>query len=282
MIFTPETLTVIFGLASALTWGAADFSGGIATKRTAATIVVFLSQLVGWVSLLLTAVVLRESFPGWEDVGYGGLAGLCGMGGLLALYHGLGHGQMGIVAPVAALVTAILPVAIGFYWEGMPPPVTTMGIILALAAVWILSAGGQQGRFSSRDVIIGAVAGVGLGLFLVFIDLSSETVVFWPLVAGRTASVVSLGAFITIRGGWQRPAVGGWRPIIAAGLLDSAGNALFALATQFGRLDIAAILSSLYPGSTILLARLVLKERLSSGQQLGVGLTLVALVLITL
>ncbi|MDJ0757341.1 MAG: DMT family transporter [Ardenticatenaceae bacterium] len=280
MTLNPELLTILFGLSSAITWGAADFSGGLATKRTAATLVVFFSQMVGLGTLLLLAVVFGEAFPAWRDIGFGALAGVFGMCGLLALYHGLGHGQMGIVAPVAALVTSFIPIVVAFVVEGLPQPITVGGIGIALGAVWILSASGEAEQFSRQDVLMGCAAGIGFGLFLTFIDLSSRDAVFWPLVAGRTAALVLLGSLITVQGRWQRPDHGVWGTIFLAGVFDSLGNALFAVATQFGRLDIAAILSSLYPASTIFLARFILHERLARLQWIGVGLALVALVLI--
>lgn len=280
MPINPEFLTIFFGLVSALTWGAADFSGGFATKRLPATLVVFFSQVVGLITLMVLAVTFSEAVPGWRDLGFGALAGVFGMGGLLALYHGLGHGQMGVVAPVAALVTSFIPIIVAFVQEGVPQPLTLWGIGVALAAVWILSSSGQAGRLSGRDVLMGCAAGLGFGLFLTFIDLSSSEAVFWPLVAGRGAALVVLGSLNTAQGRWRQPERRVWGPIVLAGIFDSVGNALFALATQFGRLDIAAILSSLYPASTILLARLILKERLVRLQWVGVGLALVALVLI--
>lgn len=282
MSTSPQLLTITLSLASALTWGAADFSGGMATKRAATTLVVLFSQMVGFCALLLLALLFGEAVPNGRFLLYGALAGVFGMVGLVALYHGLGSGQMGVVAPVAALVTAVIPILFAFFQEGVPQPLTLLGIGLALVAVWVLSANGEKGRPTRRDVVLGGTAGVGLGLFLTFIELSSETAVFWPLVAGRAASVTLLGLFVTARRGWQRPAPSAWRPIVLAGLFDATGNALFALATQYGRLDIAAILSSLYPASTILLARLLLNERLLRLQWVGVGLALVALVLIAL
>lgn len=283
----PELLAVAYGLASAAVWGAGDFSGGLATKRGNVYMVVTLSQLVGLVCLLALALLLEGTLPPARDLLFGALAGLAGVIGILALYTGLARGRMGVVAPMTAVLSASIPVIVGIVTEGIPPVLVLVGFGLAVTAVWLLSGGGKADGIRRDELGLALLAGLGFALFFVFIDQLSTGVIFWPLTAARVASVPLLLLFILGRRQWQGVTTArlphSLLPIIAlSGILDSGGNYFFALATQSGRLDIAAVLASLYPASTVLLARLILKETLGSRQWLGVGVALIALVLIAL
>ena len=277
-----HTLALLFGLASALAWGAGDFSGGLATKRGNVYSVVLVSQIVGGIFLVLLALVFRETIPPTGDFLYGALAGVAGVIGLLALYSGLAHGRMGIVAPLTAVASAAIPILYSLFVEGLPPTSQIAGFGLALIAVWLLS--GAIGDMAVQRVELGysLLAGTGFALFFILIDQANETAVFWPLTAARTASVSCLAIYIAVRGIWQRP-TGDQVPLVAlAGLLDALGSAFFALSARFGRLDIAALLASLYPVTTVLLAQIVLQERLNRPQWTGVVAALLALILIAI
>ena len=271
-----------FGLASALSWGAGDFSGGLATRRNHVYGVVLLSQMTGAFFLIMIALLLAEPFPRPLDLVYGGVAGISGTIGLVALYRGLAGGRMGIVAPVAAVVTAILPVMVSIVVVGAPATSQLIGFGLALVAVWLISAQhGQAGQIRVEEVGLAVLAGIGFGIFLILIDRVSAGVILWPLVAARIASISMLIVVGTVTAPFRKlPAAAGLLPVILAGIFDTGGNAFFALATQTGRLDVAAILGSLYPAATIALAWLILKERLVHQQWLGVIAALIALVLI--
>lgn len=285
-LHNPELLAVAYGLASAAVWGAGDFSGGLATKRGNVYVVVLMSQSVGLVILLALALLLEKSLPPAHDLFFGALAGLAGVVGILAFYAGLARGRMGVVAPVTAVFSASIPVVVGIVVDGLPPVLVLLGFGLAITAVWLLSGGGKADSIRRDELGLALLAGLGFSLFFVFIDQISTGVVFWPLTAARTASVPLLLAFLLSRrwtyARWEMPAYGVLPIIALSGILDSGGNYFFALATQSGRLDIAAVLASLYPASTVLLARLVLKESLGPRQWLGVVVALVALVLIAL
>jgi drug/metabolite transporter (DMT)-like permease len=281
-INNPELLAVAYGLASAAVWGAGDFSGGLATRRGNVYGVVLLSQVVGLFALLGLALLLEGTLPPVRDLLFGSLAGIAGVIGLLALYSGLARGQMGVVAPITAVLSATIPVIVGIITEGIPPGLVLLGFGLAVTAVWLLSSGGKTKGIRRGELGLALLAGLGFSLFFIFIDQVSAGVVLWPLVAARLAAVPLLLLFVTARRQWQPPARG-LLPIIGlAGILDSGGNLFFTLAAQSGRLDIAAVLASLYPASTVLLARLILKEKLGARQWLGVAVALVALVLIAL
>ena len=275
-----ESLAVIFGLASAASWGAGDFSGGVATKRTPVYGVVIVSQLVGGILLLPVALIFAEAIPSPGSLLLGGIAGVSGALGLIALYTGLAGGRMGVVAPVTGMVTAVLPVAVGILNEGLPSIYHLLGFGVAFLAVWFLSRGNNEATIGVPELGLSIAAGAGFGLFFVLIDRVSSDAILWPLVSARVASTSLLSLFYALR----RQRVGAVRNqlliIALAGILDTGGNAFFALATRAGRLDISSVLSSLYPAGTVLLAQLFLKERLNQRQWVGVIAAVVALALI--
>lgn len=276
------TLSILFGLTSAVVWGAGDFSGGVATKRNDVYTVVFFGHLVGLVGLVALALLTGEPFPTRADLLFGALAGLGGMVGVLAFYSSLARSPMGVVAPITAIVNATIPLFFAVFLEGFPPLVQAIGIVIALVAVWFLAGADGLSRADLGDFVLPVVAGLGFAMFIVMIDRVTAGSLYWPLAASRVASVTVVSSVIIFskKRGFVRP-IQFW--IIAlAGILDTGGNAFFALAAQTGRLDIASILTSLYPASTVFLAWLILGEKLTRAQKFGVALTLLALVLITI
>ena len=271
---------IFFGLASAVSWGAGDFSGGLASRRCSVYSVVLIAQLVGLALLAGLALVLAEPFPSYTDLLWGAMAGVAGTVGVVALYHGLATGRMGLVAPLAAVVTAVVPLLYSFFLEGMPAVPQLAGFGLALAAVWLVSRSDGTGAIHRRELGLPLLAGLGFGIFLIVIDHTSESALLWPLVAARVASTGLLLVIVLLLQRRALPAAGQLPLIALAGLFDTGGNAFYALAAQAGRLDVAAMLSSLYPAMTVLLARLVLRERLARLQALGVVAALAAVVLI--
>ena len=189
---------------------------------------------------------------------------------------------MAVVAPIAALVTAIIPVFFGIINEGLPSAIQLLGFILALTGVWLLSKTGSKSKINVREITYPLIAGFFFGLFFILIDQLSGNAILWPLAAARIASVVVMIVIALTMRVRELPAVSQLPIIALAGLLDVGGNVFFALATTFGRLDIAAVLASLYPVSTVLLAYTILKERLTIWQWFGISLALVAVVLISL
>lgn len=277
------TLAIIYGLASALIWGAGDFSGGLATKRNSVYSVVLIGHAIGLALFILLALLFGEPFSIVQDLLWGVFAGLGGMMGVLLFYSSLARSSMGVVAPIAAVSTVILPTVIGVLRDGLPAFTTLIGFFLALIAIWFLAGGGEMSTVSWRDLLLPALAGVGFALFIVFIDRVSDGAVFWPLAAARVASVSTLSLFVLLRSKKsQKVAASDLPAIIGSGVFDAGGNTFLALATQAGRLDIASMLSSLYPASTVLLARIFLGERLTKMQLFGVLLALIALILVAI
>ncbi|GAC1630042.1 MAG: DMT family transporter [Ktedonobacteraceae bacterium] len=272
--------TVLFGLAASLFWGSGDFSGGLASRRANPASVVTGAYVFGFVLLIVLALIWREPFPQPLDIVWGAVAGLVGAIGLVAFYSALSVGQMGIAAPVSAILTAGLPVIFGAFIEGPPGLIQVGGFILALIAVGLIS---RPERLKGRPEGLGLalLAGLGFGCFFILISRVSHTAIFWPLAVARLTSV----AFLLLMVGIQRqpvwPAKGVTHLVLLAGGLDAIGNAFFVLATHAGRLDVAAILSSLYPAATVILATLVLRERVTRTQAIGIFLALVAIPLIS-
>jgi len=267
-------------LLSAASWGAGDFSGGIAAKKADVFRIVAMAHAFGLLCMLLMAWLTHESVPPRADLIWGAVAGLTGAFGIAALYKALAIGRMGIIAPVAGVITAALPVLVGIATLGLPPAIQLAGFALALVSIWLVAR--PDGEIDThRGLGLAIIAGVCFGLFLVSGKQAGAHTVFWPMVAARAASVIVMGTISLLFVSDGRPLRPAIVPILLCGLLDSAGNALFIAATRHGRLDVAAVLSSLYPASTVILARLVLKERMSKLQGLGIAGAMVAIALIS-
>ncbi len=277
-----EFLVVFFGLVAAICWGAGDFSGGFASKRANVYSVVLITQLVGVFLLAASAYLMAEKVPPLGGMIWGAVAGVFISIGLLALYRGLSQGRMGFVAPISAVIAATVPVIYGSFYEGLPAVHQIVGFVFALVAVWLIAGGGDENsKIKRTDLVLPLVAGMGFGLFFISIDKVSDTAVLWPLTAARIAAVVTLIIFIALSKQVYLPPKNILPVIIIAGIFDTGGNTFFALASQAGRLDIASILSSLYPAGTVLLAWLILKEKLSSKQWIGVAVAMLAIVFIS-
>ena len=280
-MMTTETLAITFGLGSAAAWGAGDFSGGYASRQGNLLGVILLSQMLGGALLAMMALLFSETLPPLSHLLYGVIAGVFGNLGLIALYKGLSQGRMGIVAPLSAVLTAVVPIGYSALYEGLPTLTQLLGFGFFMIAVWLLSSADAGIRMSLSEFLLFIAAGLGFGLFFIFIDQSNDLSIFWPLVGARFASVSSLLFIILISGKSEKPLGGQWILIGITGVLDATGNAFFSLAAHLGRLDISAVLGSLYPAATVMLAWFFLKERLDRKQWVGVAGAFAALVLIS-
>jgi drug/metabolite transporter (DMT)-like permease len=278
-LFANEYTTAALSLAGAACWGTGDFSGGMGAKGSNAFGVVVVAHTSGLLSMLLLALVVGEPIPSHAALLWGALAGVVGGLGLVALYRALAIGQMGINAPVAAVITAALPVLYGIWREGAPAAIQFAGFALALVAIWLIAMpSGKLGRPKGLGLAI--CAGLGFGGYLIFSRQAATESVFWPLITARAASVSEMLLIVTISRQPWKPARGLLAWMICAGVFDSLGNMFFMLAVRHGRMDVASVLSSLYPASTVLLARFLLKEKISPLQTTGMIAALVAIPLI--
>jgi len=276
----PGLTSGIFGLLAALTWGAGDFSGGLAAKRTNVYGVVIVAHISSLLLLIIAALVLRTPLPSFRTWIWGGAAGLGGGLGLLLLYSALASGRMSLAAPVSALVAAGIPVVAAAFTTGLPGILVVSGFILAMAAIWFVSGGGSA-EFNLKGLRLPLLAGLAFGFFFISLHQASSESVLYALIAVRVVSVSSLLVFATLTRQPIMPTRKSLAPILMSGLLDTIGNGAYAFAAQQGRVDVAAVLGSLYPGSTVLLAWMFLKERVSRLQMIGIAAALAAIVLIT-
>jgi len=278
---------LVASLASAAFYGAADFLGGLASRRASTIAIVVISQLAGLVVLVLVLPVLPASSPTSMDWMWGAAAGITGGIGVALLYHALAMGSMAIVAPTTAVCAVTVPVGAAIAFGERPGRGAAAGIALAIIAIALVSrqstsVSPQRGDVSAaaRSAATALASGVAIGLFFLTIAQSGANAGMWPLVAARSASFVLFATLALVtRRSMRMPA-----PVAAiavtGGVLDMLANVLYLVATRHGQLSLVVTLSSLYPASTVLLARTVLGERLSSVQTVGILCALVAVMLI--
>lgn len=277
----PGLAVVVLGLLSAITWGAGDYGGGLLSRRIPLFGVVAVTQVVGMAFALVMAVVRGEPVPQGMDVAWSIGAGACGVVGMTSLYRGLAVGRMGVVAPVTGVVGASIPVVVGFAGEGVPSVQTVAGILVAMVAVVLVTRAPGHGTDRPSGIRWALVAGVAIGGFNVCIGQLSGAGAFGPLVLIR---LVQTSVILFLIVAWRQP----WRILRldvarlgVVGVLDMTGNVAFIMAAQLGALAVAAVLSSLYPVMTVLLALGLLRERVTRSHLAGIALTVVAIALIT-
>jgi drug/metabolite transporter (DMT)-like permease len=282
MIFSENILGIIFAITSALVWGSADFSGGFATRKNSQYQVLAISAFSGMVVLILLAVVWQESLPNTESIIWSILAGVSGAIGIAALYKALSISDAAMVAPIAAVIGAALPVILGIILVGVPKQNQLTGFVLAFVGIWMVSAGIKSSVATSRTgFLLAVVAGIAFGGFFILIAQVEAGKVFTPLVITRAAQFIV--GLIFLRGSRQSfPSFTANPLAILAGVLDAGGNLFFLIARQYTRFDIAAVLSSLYPAATVILASLVLKQKLSKWQMIGLLFCLLATAFISI
>ncbi len=275
-----SALSFALALGAAGLWGAGDFVGGLATKRVSVWSVVVGSQSAGLLLLLGLALISREPWPPLLGAAWGLGAGLVGGIGVAALYAGLASGNMGLIAPLTGVGAAAIPIVFGVLQGERPSTPQWLGIALAVLAVALAS--GAPGRGGARGLGLAGVAAVGFGLLFIFFQRAGTQGLFWPLVCARVGSIAlfGLGRLSTGRSlVLPRGPVGGL--VALAGLLDTSANGLYVAASQLGMLSLIVVLASLYPVFTVVLARLVLDERLSVSQKLSAALALGGVALIS-
>lgn len=267
-------MSVLLALAGALAYGISDFVGGLASRRASALRVLLLSYPVG---VLLMAALL-PLVPGHLDaatVTWSGAAGLAGAGGVVLLYLGLAIGPMGVVAPLTAVASAVVPVAVGIALGERPPVLGYGGVALALLGVVLVSRGPAEdpahARVTVRVVGIALLAGVGFGLYFVLLAQAPATSGGWPLLVSRVASALVVVALALGTRQAGRLSGGVVRLAVLAGALDALANLAYLLAVRQGLLSLVAVVVALYPAATILLARLVLGERTGRAQRIGLA-----------
>jgi drug/metabolite transporter (DMT)-like permease len=276
---------IALGFASALVWGAADFLGGLKSRQLQLLTVLLISQAAGLVAVLIAAVIRGEGPPP-EVLPWAVSNAIAGTVGLAAFYRALSVGAMGVVAPISASAAAI-PVAVGVIGGERPAALQLAGIAVAIVGVAVASyepPGEEERELTARTssgVGLALLAALGFGIFFVGLDEGSDHDLLWTLVLGRSLST----ALLLVAALVARPKLGMSRgdtaAVVAVGLLDMGANALFAAATTLGLVSVVSVLGSLYPVTTLVLARFLLGERLHRSQRGGAAAALVGVALIS-
>jgi drug/metabolite transporter (DMT)-like permease len=283
-------MAAVFALLASLVWGTSDFIGGVVSRRVRPLVVVAVAHAIALVTLVLLAAATHSFGAGHGYLPWAIAAGAVGLVSLVAFYGALSTGTMGIVAPIAG-TGAIVPVVVGLASGESPSPLQVAGIAAAVAGVALASGPELSGRGGggSRPLVLALVAAIGFGVVFVLIDKAASHNVVMTLLVMRVTSV-SIVAVLGIghlarrrRFGAAAPSGLSWRdlPVIAVvGWTDAGANGLYGLATRKGLVSVTAVLASLYPAVTVLLARFIEGERMRRIQDIGVGLAMCGVVML--
>jgi drug/metabolite transporter (DMT)-like permease len=301
-------MVTVFALAAALCYGSADFLGGAATRRAPVLSVLGISASAG-AAIVLAAALLAGGPPAAAGVGWGSCAGAAGGIGLMFFYAGLAAGPMSVVAPLSSLVSIVLPVGVALAAGERPGPLVYLGALICLGAIVLVSSGGgsqaanplrsasgppagSDGASTAprrhgpgRGIWYGIASGAAFGVFFVFIRNGGESGALWPVAVSRvTGLAVVLAAAAVLRARPVHWRAGGrlFAAALMSGVLDATANIWYVLATRAGLFGIAVVLTSLYSGVTVLLARVLLGERMRGVQRIGLALAAAGIILVTI
>jgi drug/metabolite transporter (DMT)-like permease len=274
--------TAGLSLLSAAAWGGSDFAGGWGARRASSLLITASGQVVSLAALLCICLALRLPVPPKSYLVYTAIGGFEGAFALAIFYRALAMGAMGLTAALTGLLTALIPVVFDLLHTGRPATLTIAGLTLGLAAIWMISQSQRaEGTGTpARALLLGACAGSGFGAQLILFKMGAEGGVLWALTSARIAGAAAILVTVAVarpKGGWR----GFWLAGIISGCLDTVGNLFYMMASQTGRLDVAAVICSMYPAGTIALAGIILRERPTKRQLAGIGLALAAVALLS-
>jgi drug/metabolite transporter (DMT)-like permease len=274
-------LAIALALGASLSWGLGDFVGGLKSRTLHVLTVLVLSQVVGLAAALTWVVASGDGFPGWSATAWAAAAGASGCVGIGTLYRGMAIGAMGIVAPISA-VAAVIPFTVGIASGERPSALQVIGILLALAGVGVASREpSHKGGGRADGIGLALMAALAFGLYFVFADRAADESIPYAVATARGVSLLLALVAALVVGASLRPGRASLPALATVGLCDVGANMLFSLATTRGFLSVVSVLSALYPVATVVLAALVLHERVSRSQRSGVAVALVGAVLIT-
>jgi drug/metabolite transporter (DMT)-like permease len=271
------------GLLSASSWGGSDFAGGWGARRTSTLLITASGQIVSLAALLVISLMLHLALPGTSYLVYAAIGGFEGAIALAVFYRALAMGAMGLTAALTGVMTALVPVTFELFHSGFPSAITLIGLSIGLIAIWMIShsPSTEDSDTSRHALLLGAGAGIGFGAQLILFKAAAAGGVLWALTSARVAGVVAILLVVAMappKGPWR----GFWVAGIVSGALDAVGNVFYMMASQLGRLDAAAVISSMYPAGTILLAGIILREHPTKRQMAGMGLALAAVAMLSL
>jgi uncharacterized membrane protein len=277
-------MAVALGVLVALAWGSADFLGGFTSQRVHTVTVLLVSQTFGLAAAIVLVLALRDSPPDPHVFVLSAIAGVVGVAALALLFHGLAVGRMSVVAPLSAVGGGVLPLAWGLLRGEEPTMLALVGVALALIAVVIVGRGAEHDPVPSipptRELTLGVTSGVGFGVVLILFSESATNSGMWPVLIARCAAVPVLAVVALALGRFVRVARPDVAPIAGSGLFDVCANAIVLLAVRRGLLSLVAPVAALYPAMTVMLARVVLHERIGRQRVVGLALGLAGLALI--
>jgi drug/metabolite transporter (DMT)-like permease len=277
-------VAVALALASAIVYGVADYCGGRATRYATTFAVTLVGQAASLVLLICAVMILRDSLPPASDLWWGAGGGAAGVIGILAFYQALSTGSMSVVAPVTAVISALLPVAVGLLDGERPGVIALLGVAVAVVAIALVSGAGGGGHIvvAPRVLALAAIGGVGFGVIFVFLARTSDDAGLWPLVSARVVSVSVILLVAPLIGGSFRLPRDVLPIALVSGVLDMAANVFYLYSTRHGLLTIVAVVGAMYPASTVCLAIGIDHERVRRSQAVGLGLAALALALVAL
>lgn len=270
------------GLLAAATWGGSDFAGGWGARRASPVLITAAGQFISLVVLLAVCLALRIAVPASRYLIYGAVGGFEGAFALAIFYRALAMGAMGLTAALTGLLTALVPVIFDLFHSGWPGTLTSAGLAVGLTAIWLISQSGAKTAEGPprKALLLGASAGLGFGAQLILFKLAAAGGVLWALTSGRVAGSAAI-LLVLLLAPPKGSRHGFWVLGIVSGALDSTGNVFYMMASQLGSLGAAAVISSMYPAGTILLAGIILHERPGKRQIAGIGLALAAVALLS-
>jgi drug/metabolite transporter (DMT)-like permease len=277
--------TAGLGLLSAASWGGSDFIGGLGARRAPVLLVVASGHLVSLLVLLAVCLGAHLTLPGSHDLLFAAIGGFEGAIALALFYRALALGAMGLTAALTGLLTALVPVLFSLLRDGLPTPVTAIGLVMGLASIWLITHSPAANETKAANsppaaLLLAALAGLGFGAQLILFKFASGGGILWIMTSARAAGVAAMVLVLLVmppKAAWR----GFWLFGILAGSLDTVGNLFYIQTTRIGRLDVAAMVCSLYPAGTILLAALVLREWPTRRQFAGIALALAAVALLS-
>lgn len=276
-------MTIILALVSAMVYGTSDYCGGRAARSAPVLIVTLVSLGAGLAVSSALVGLGSDPFPPRDDVAWGVAAGCMSLIGGASFYFALANGSMTIVAPITAIISAVVPASVGVLSGERPSALALLGILVALVAVALVSGiAGRADRATPPAVAaMAVVAGLGFGLLFVFLDRTSDESGLWPIVIGQVTSIFTVGTIVVLR---RRPLAvprGAYGLAASAGATAVAANACYLAATREGLLSIVAVITSMYPATTVGLATTLDGERVTRSQTVGLVVAVVALALVT-
>jgi drug/metabolite transporter (DMT)-like permease len=273
---------ILLALAAALLYGSSDFGGGLAARRLGSLRVAVVGSAAATVLAWATLILVGGPGPSLRAVAWGLASGLAGGVGTLVLYRGLARGQMSVVGPLSAVGAAVVPVAAGVALGERPSLLSVAGVLVALPAIVLVAASGSVRGKLGAGLLDGLVAGLAFGILFIGLAQAGRNAGLWPVASEQTgALLITLAVAVKTREPLRIPLRAAGLPVLA-GASGMAATLAYFYATHFSMLAIAAVLVSLYPGVTVLLARTLLHERFTPAQRAGLGLCALAIAAIAL